>query len=457
MEKEAKRLFKESEGQVGEKQVMTEMTASIYKEAAEASFEIPRETPWPDQSVIDPRVTLGMMVKNEEKNLEKCLKSMVAWVDQIVIVDTGSTDKTVEIAKKYGAKVYHHPWEDSFSAGRNHVLSHIETPWMIQLDADEVMPQEDAAQIRDVVRSNHKNETNLIHMVLINKEEGSQKELSVINTGKIMRVIPTLYFKNRVHNKLVCPGHIQQTNLRIYHHGYNLDDKDYMEKKSKNTERLLLLQATEQPEDPDTHYYLTIQYLRFEDWDLAIQYGKKTIELYNKYEPQSQLQLLALHSIAVAYYHKASVKELPRETQKLLFDQVVVYEDMALNLYPDYLDANALLSSVYFALKDYEKCWKFSEKYLQVVDMLKKDQSKVPVVPINTIKNEWMICLQLAINFFEQADAEKALAFIAKAEGLLPENEKYRPSWGVFKYMITMGDPISLKNAEAIYMMGYRP
>jgi glycosyltransferase involved in cell wall biosynthesis len=412
---------------------------------------------WPDQSTDHPKITLAMMVRNEEAHLGRCLEAMKGHVDDIVIVDTGSTDKTVEIAKSYGAKVYHHPWEDSFSIGRNHVISHVETEWLLQLDADEVMPPEDAKQVRDVMKSAHKSDTNLIHMVLINKAEDGHEEMSIINTGKIMRVTPALYFKNRVHNKLVCPGHTRLTNLKIIHYGYNLEDEELMSKKKERTTRLLLMQAEEQPEDPDTFYYLTIQYLRYEDWDLAIKYGKKAVSLYKEFEPKSQLQLLAMHSIAVSYYHKASARDIPKETQKLMFDECIRNSEMALELYPDYLDSNALLSSVYFALKDYDKCWKYSEKYLQVCDMLKKDKSKATVIPLNTLKNEWMICLQLAINFFEQADSAKAIAFVAKAEDLLPEDQKYRPSWGVFKYMITMGDPISLKNAEAIYKTGFRP
>jgi hypothetical protein len=71
-------------------------------------------------------------------------------------------------------------------------------------------------------------------------------------------------------------------------------------------------------------------------------------------------------------------------------------------------------------------------------------------------KHEWTVCLQLAINYFEQADSGKAIHFVAKAEDLLPPELKYQVSWGIFKYMITLGDAVSLKNAEAIYQVGYR-
>ena len=68
--------------------------------------------------ILKPTLSLCMIVKNEEKFLPTCLESAKDYVDEIIIVDTGSTDKTVEIAERYNAKVYHHPWENSFQQGK---------------------------------------------------------------------------------------------------------------------------------------------------------------------------------------------------------------------------------------------------------------------------------------------------------------------------------------------------
>jgi glycosyltransferase involved in cell wall biosynthesis len=66
-----------------------------------------------------PSISLCMIVKNQEEFLEKCLNSICNFVDEIIIVDTGSKDNTVAIAKKFTDKIYHHPWEKSFSKARN--------------------------------------------------------------------------------------------------------------------------------------------------------------------------------------------------------------------------------------------------------------------------------------------------------------------------------------------------
>ena len=77
------------------------------------------------------------MVKDEEKLLPQCLKSIQDHVDEIIVVDTGSRDNTIAIAESYGARVYHHPWEDHFSKHRNQSLEYAGGSWLFIIDADE--------------------------------------------------------------------------------------------------------------------------------------------------------------------------------------------------------------------------------------------------------------------------------------------------------------------------------
>ena len=79
-------------------------------------------------------LTLSMIVKNEENYLGGCLESVKDIVDDIVIVDTGSTDKTIEIAEKYGAKIFHFEWVNDFSAARNFALAKSTGDWILYLD-----------------------------------------------------------------------------------------------------------------------------------------------------------------------------------------------------------------------------------------------------------------------------------------------------------------------------------
>src|SRR5579862_9633682 len=84
-----------------------------------------------------PLISACIIAKNEEKNLGRCLTSLHASVDEIIVVDTGSTDRTVEIARAHGARVFNFPWCDHFSAARNESLSHAGGRWIIWIDADD--------------------------------------------------------------------------------------------------------------------------------------------------------------------------------------------------------------------------------------------------------------------------------------------------------------------------------
>ena len=97
------------------------------------------------------------MVKNEEQCLEKCLQSIKKVVDEIIVVDTGSTDQTADIAKQNGAKIYHHPWEGDFSKHRNQSMSYAKGDWILIIDADEVLDPESALDLKASAQNTSKN------------------------------------------------------------------------------------------------------------------------------------------------------------------------------------------------------------------------------------------------------------------------------------------------------------
>ena len=93
-------------------------------------------------------MSLTMIVKDEENNLSNCLASVSGVFDEIVIVDTGSTDRTVEIARSFGARVFHFPWVDDFAAARNEALSHATGDYAFWLDADDVVEPDELGKLR---------------------------------------------------------------------------------------------------------------------------------------------------------------------------------------------------------------------------------------------------------------------------------------------------------------------
>ena len=98
------------------------------------------------------KISQCMIVKNEEKNIEKALSWGKGVVSEQIVVDTGSTDRTVELAEKMGAKVYHFEWIDDFSAAKNFAISKAKYEWIALLDADEYFSEEDAKKLLFYIR-----------------------------------------------------------------------------------------------------------------------------------------------------------------------------------------------------------------------------------------------------------------------------------------------------------------
>ena len=96
-------------------------------------------------------LSLCMIVKNEEERLAKCLDSVSELVDEMIILDTGSTDKTVSIAQSFGAVVPFFKWNNDFSAARNESLKYVNKDWVLVLDADEVLNKETIPNIKQAI------------------------------------------------------------------------------------------------------------------------------------------------------------------------------------------------------------------------------------------------------------------------------------------------------------------
>ena len=97
------------------------------------------------------KVTVVVLTKNEEKNIAAVVQNAKKVAAEVLIVDSGSTDKTVPLAEKNGAKVVYRAWDNDFAAQRNFALQHVETEWVLYLDADERMNDELLASVKNAV------------------------------------------------------------------------------------------------------------------------------------------------------------------------------------------------------------------------------------------------------------------------------------------------------------------
>ena len=187
-----------------------------------------------------PKLSVSMIVKNEEKHLNRCLSSIRDAADEIVIVDTGSTDKTIEIAESFGAKVFNYNWINDFSSARNFALSKCSGDWILYLDADEELNSNSVNELMDKIRNN--NSGGIFCAV---KNLGTN-----ITSGSIFKY-PRLFindsrlkFNGKVHEQIIESLNknklqIIDSNIEIIHHGYAIDEESLKEKKERNLALLL--------------------------------------------------------------------------------------------------------------------------------------------------------------------------------------------------------------------------
>ena len=142
-----------------------------------------------------------MIVKNEEASLPQALSSVKEVVDEMIILDTGSTDRTAEIAKEFGASVYHFEWCNDFSAARNEALKYVQGQWVLVLDADEVLTPEIVPEMKQAIKSNSLGDSSASRHVVINlvrQEVGaSQSPYSLVS--RLFRNHPKIRFSRPYH------------------------------------------------------------------------------------------------------------------------------------------------------------------------------------------------------------------------------------------------------------------
>ncbi|MCK5329368.1 MAG: tetratricopeptide repeat protein [Candidatus Latescibacteria bacterium] len=189
-----------------------------------------------------PTLSCCMIVRNEEQFLLQCLESIKDVVDEIIVVDTGSADRTVQIAGEFGAKVYHHPWNNDFSEARNVSLSYATCDWILIMDADEELEQEDGPLLLSLLKSD---EYNAIFLANINYLSDGQQ--SKHYNARVFRR-GTMHYEGIVHNQPVIEGNTLSTEIRLHHYGYGLT-KEEMSKKHRRTGDLLKHQLEKDPEN----------------------------------------------------------------------------------------------------------------------------------------------------------------------------------------------------------------
>ncbi|GMX60377.1 hypothetical protein Elgi_71270 [Paenibacillus elgii] len=309
---------------------------------------------------MDKLISLCMIVKNEEKTLQRCLESVSDLVDEIIIVDTGSIDSTKEIASKYTQMVYDLKWINDFAAARNESIRRATGRWILWLDADEYVEKELNCELRQFLgQLDHLSQPTGILLPILNIVGATEMESTGLvesNSVRIFSNYHNLFFQGAIHEQVVSPdkeiNHINHS-FYIYHSGYTTETNVAKNKSTRNLQIFEELKQKNQLNTPYDFFTLANEYFHVNDLRKALYYYEKTLRKCkgnNNWLPHCFDRMIRIYDKLNRY------KEAFQITEECL------------KRYPNYSDFHTIKGFLFDTFGYYQKSQSLMEKSVQLAE-----------------------------------------------------------------------------------------
>ncbi|SHG77945.1 glycosyltransferase [Desulforamulus hydrothermalis] len=227
-------------------------------------------------------LSLCMIVRNEEKNLPKCIHSVKNLVDEIILVDTGSRDRTIEIGRNLGAKVFSLPWTGDFARARNFSLVQATKTWILVLDADETLRSHEHSLIKELISGNLPCEG--FYLKLVNYFSNYPDDYTIDAVCRLFKNKPQYRFSGSVHESIApsiinYQGNscIRPVEVHIDHRGYL--NQSLLKQKSARNINILDLEAANNPTDAYNLYAMGTELFQQGNYEDALTQFRQTLSL----------------------------------------------------------------------------------------------------------------------------------------------------------------------------------
>ncbi|WP_083930058.1 glycosyltransferase family 2 protein [Paenibacillus sanguinis] len=231
-------------------------------------------------------LSLCMIVKDEADNLGRCLSSVRDAVDEIIIVDTGSTDNSISIAEAFGAKIFSYPWNGSFANARNFGLEKAKGDWILWMDADEEMEAGDANVLRLELHSRNENILLLQLKNYYGDEKPNPYQMYTVAHHRVFRNHLGFHFTNPIHEQLYLPederrviasgSGLTTLPVSIHHYGY-MDQAVTGKQKHERNLSMLLEEKAKDSSSLWVDYHLASEYYRIGKYEQAFEHVNQAI------------------------------------------------------------------------------------------------------------------------------------------------------------------------------------
>lgn len=357
------------------------------------------------------KISICMMVKDEEKNLKRCLESLkpllVNNLAEIIIVDTGSTDNTVNIAKNYVDNVYFHKWNNNFSEMRNITISYAKGEWIFIIDADEELINSD--ELISLFNDKNINKYNTVVLQIESIISNKNKKDNVANnpSPRLFKNAPGFKYVGSVHNQPLMKEPAFITNIKLMHYGYISSDKLLMEKKYSRTKELIINELKKNPKNIYYQFQFGVTY------DMHGDYSNSLIEFRKAY---SMLENLSEEDKKNYIYIYSSYARTAFTNKK--YEEVISVCEEGIKLNNEFIDLYYVLGITHMGIGNTEKAIFIYKKYIELVnnfDNLKISKNlsiSLYNIDDNSKSNIYYNLTQCYIELKNYSEANKYIDFI---------------------------------------------
>lgn len=386
-------------------------------------------------------LSIAMIVKNEEKNIEESLNTISKLKSsmsiEIIVVDTGSTDKTVDIARKYTDKVFFHKWEDDFAKMRNISLSYCTGDWILVVDADEIL--DNPEEILKLFNNKSIESYNTATVKITNYATSLKENKSIVNIARLFRNSKDIKYMGIIHEQPTYKAPVLISDIKFSHNGYVKDDYELMEYKFKRNTKLLLKYIEENGDDIYTYFQLSQSYFVVQKIKESIFYIKKSINMIG-----NDNYLFKKHLYVFALYYK-ELYSLKDYEKCIEICKKVMKEDKNI------IDTYYLLSCCYYYKKNYKEALKYGEIYLNI-----KENKSVSNISIEefSLEREEDILEVIVTSFVQLKQYENAYGLLKSSHEYIKKDsllEAYCTSLIMLNKIDTLKNLIKSNNNKNIY------
>lgn len=306
-------------------------------------------------------VSLCMIVKNEEKHLARCLDSVKELVDEMIVIDTGSEDKTVEIAKDFGAKVDYYSWDNNFSNARNYSLQQASGDWILLMDADDEFHKEDYDKFIELINTSTKDGHYFKTLSFAGEKKGNDVVLNL--NLRLLRNNRKYHFIGAIHEQITRSDgtmdykDFSTEDIRIFHYGYLTDVALEKNKRRRN----ISIIEEELKKDPQNSFHL----FNLGNEYFALGDREKALELYDSAYRNFDYK--------VGFSSKLVIKRIMCLDEMGQYGRALEAIEEGLKVYPNFTDLEFERGWIHFknkrytlAIDSFKKCIELGKPPMQL-------------------------------------------------------------------------------------------